>query len=148
MARGDSKKVAEYDFRSGRGDYNNATDTFSWLLVTDTYASIDANTVLNAASFTAVTPAGEYAGKTAVTGRTWTRTAAVSTLNFDDISFAANPANPVTARCLVILNDTSANDDAVKIVDLTTDGSTAVDLTQGFTYTVNAGGSFTVTANA
>ena len=147
MARGDSKKVSEYDLKSGDGAYNNSADTFSWLLVTDTFASIDANTALNAASFTAATIGGNYAGKTALTTVTWTRAANVSTLDYDDVTFAADGANPVDAKCLVILNDTSAADDAFKIVDLTTDGTTAVDLTQGFTMTINASGSGTITTN-
>jgi hypothetical protein len=149
MARGDSKKVSEYDFKSGAGAYSNSTDTFAYLLVTNTYASIDANTALNAASFTGATVGGNYAGKTALAGVTWTRAANVSTLDFDNISITANAGNPTDAKCLVILNDTSAADDAFKIVDLTTDGTTAVDLTAGdFTYTVNASGSATVTTNA
>ena len=149
MARGDSKKVSEYDFKSGEGAYNNSSDTFAYLLVTNTYASIDANTALNAASFTGATVGGNYAGKTALTGVTWTRAANVSTLDFiNGISITANGSNPTDAKCLVILNDTSAADDAFKIVDLTTDGTTAVDLTAGdFTYTVNASGSATVTTN-
>ena len=148
MARGDSKKVSEYDLKSGDGAYNNSSDTFAYLLVTNTYASIDANTALNAASFTGATVGGNYAGKTALTGVTWTRAANVSTLDFNDISIAADGSNPTEAKCLVILNDTSAADDAFKIVDLTTDGATAVDLTAvDFTYTVNASGSATVTTN-
>ena len=147
MARGDSKKVSEYDLKSGDGAYNNSSDTFAWLLVTDTYASIDEDTALNAASFTAATIGGNYAGKTALTTVTWTRAANVSTLDYDDVTFAADGANPVDAKCLVILNDTSAADDAFKIVDLTTDGTTAVDLTQGFTMTINASGSGTITTN-
>lgn len=148
MARGDSKKVSEYDLKSGDGAYNNSSDTFAYLLVTNTFASIDANTALNAASFTGATVGGNYAGKTALAGVTWTRAANVSTLDFNDISIAADGSNPTDAKCLVILNDTSAADDAFKIVDLTTDGTTAVDLTAGdFTYTVNASGSATVTTN-
>ena len=148
MARGDSKKVSEYDFRAGRGDYDNTADTFAWVLVTNAYASIDADTVLNLASFTQATIGGNYAGKTALANVTWSRAANVSTLDYDNVTFAADAANPTDARCLVILNDTSAADDALKIIDLTTDGTTAVDLTQGFTYTVNANGSVTVTTNA
>ncbi len=147
MARGDSKNVAEYDLRSGDGAYNNSADAFAFLLVTNTFASLDANTVLNAASFTGATIGGNYAGKTALAGVTWTRAANVSKLDYTDITFAADGANPIDAKCLAILNDTSAADDCLKIVDLTTDGTTAVDTTQGFTLTVNAAGAFTITAN-
>ena len=149
MARGDSKKVSEYDLKSGDGAYNNSSDTFAYLLVTNTYASIDADTALNAASFTGATVGGNYAGKTSLANVTWTRLTNVSTFNFDDIPILSNAGNPTDAKCLVILNDTSAADDAMKIVDLTTDGSTPVDLTAGdFTYTVAVAGSATVTTNA
>ncbi len=149
MAQGDAKKFAEYDLKSGNGAYNNSTDTFSWVLVTNTYVSIDANAATpNLASFTGATVGGNYAGKTALTGVTWSRTGAVSTLDFDDVTFAANAGNPTDACCLVIVNDTSVADDALRVTDLTTDGTTPVDLTQGFTLTVNASGAVTVTTNA
>lgn len=149
MAQGTAKKFSEYDFKSGEGDYKNSTDTFSWVLITDTYASIDADAVnAKLADFTAATVGGNYAGKTALTGVTWTRSGAVSTLDYDDITFAANASNPIDAKCLLIINDTSASDDALRVTDLTTDGTTAVDLTQGFTLTVNAIGAVTVTTNA
>ena len=149
MAQGTAKKFSEYDFKSGKGDYNNSTDTFSWLLITDTYTSIDEDaTNAKLADFTAATVGGNYAGKTALTNVTWTRSGAVSTLDYDDITFAANASNPIDAKCLLIINDTSAADDALRVTDLTTDGTTAVDLTQGFTLTVNASGAITVTTNA
>lgn len=148
MAQGDSKLVAEYDYQSGLGTYNNSTDTFAWLLVTNTYASLDANTVLNAASVTGATVGGNYAGKTALSSVTWARSSAVTTLDAANVTFAANASNPTDACCMVIMNDTATNDPLLKIIDLTTDGSTPVDLTQGFTITFNASGLYTVTANA
>lgn len=149
MAQGDSKKFSEYDFKSGTGNYNNSTNTFSYVLVTDTFASINAdmaNPVIS--SFTAATVGGNYAGKTALAGTVWSRTANVSSLKYDPITFAANAANPVDAKCLVIINDTSATDDGLRVTDLTTDGTTAADLTQGFTMTANAAGAITITTNA
>lgn len=149
MAQGTSKKFSEYDFKSGEGDYKNSTDTFSWILITDTFASINAdvsNPVIG--NFTAATIGGNYAGKTALTGLAWTRSGAVSTLDYNDITFAANAGNPIDAKCLLVINDTSATDDGLRVTDLTTDGTTAVDLTQGFTLTVNASGAVTVTTNA
>lgn len=149
MAQGESKKFSEYDFKSGEGSYNNSTDTFSFLLITDTFASIDAN-IANPVigDFTPATVGGNYAGKTALTGTVWSRAGAVSKLVYDQITFAANAGNPIDARCLLMINDTSATDDALRVTDLTTDGTTPVDLTQGFTMTVNAAGAVTVTTNA
>lgn len=149
MAQGDAKAFAEYDKKLGEKEYDNSTDTFSWVLITDDYASIDANMVNpTLASFTQATVGGNYAGKTALTGSSWTRSGAVSTIDFDDITFAADASNPTDAKCLLIINDTDADDDAFRVTDLTTDGTTAVDLTQGFTFTFNAAGTHTLTTNA
>jgi hypothetical protein len=149
MAQGDSKKFSDYDLKSGKAAYNNSTNTFSWILITDTFASVDANSVDPViGDYTAATIGGNYAGKTALTSVTWVRAAAISTLDYDNITFAANASNPIDAKCLLVINDTSATDDALRVTDLTTDGTTAVDLTQGFTLTVNASGAVTVTTNA
>lgn len=145
-----SKKFSEYDLKSGNGAYNNSTDTFSYILITDTYASIDANAANPIiGSFTPATVGGNYTGKTAMTGVTWTRAGSVSKLIYDPITFAADPANPTDARCLLMVNDTSATDDALRVTDLTSDGTTAVDLAdKTFSFTMNASGAVTVTTNA
>ena len=141
MARGDSKRASAYEYNKGLGAYNNSTDVFSWSLVTDTYASIDVNAAsLNMSDLTLVTSSGNYVAGTTLANTTWTQTTDTSTLDGDDFSFAADGANPTTGRCLVIYNNTSASDDIVKVVDITTDGTTQVDTTQGFTYTVNVDG--------
>ena len=75
-----------------------------------------------------------------IANTSWVQSGDTSTLDGDDFSFAADALNPTTVKCLVIFNDTSASDDILKIVDITTDGTTDVDTTQGFTYTVNADG--------
>lgn len=147
MAQGDSKICAEYDFQAYNGRYNHSTDTFAYLLVTNAYGDINANTALNAASFTPATVGGNYAGKTALSNATWARSGAVSTLDADNISIAADAGNPTDAKCLVILNDTSASDDCYEVFDLTEDGTTAVSLVNGFTFNFNANGATTVTTN-
>ena len=147
MAQGDSKICAEYDFQAYNGRYNHSTDTFAYLLVTNAYGDINANTALNAASFTPATAGGNYAGKTALTNVTWVRSGAVSTLDADNISIAADAGNPTDVKCLVILNDTSASDDCYEVFDLTEDGATAVSLVNGFTFNFNANGATTVTTN-
>lgn len=149
MAQGDAKKFSEYDYKSGNGAYNNSSDTFAWVLITDAYGDIDADMATpNLAAFTAATVGGNYAGKTALSSVTWTRSGAISTLDYADITFAANASNPTDAKCLLVINDTSAADDGLRVTDLTTDGTTAVDLTQGFTLTVDASGAVTVETNA
>lgn len=148
MARGDSKNMSEYDFRSGRGEHNNATDTFNYVFVTEQFSAVDANTASASLSdFTQVPSSGNYVANSALANPSWTRSANVSTLDFDDFSIAADAANPTTALSMIIYNGTSANDTVKKIIDLTTDGSTAVDMTQGYTHQFNASGSATVTTN-
>ena len=125
MAVGDSKRTSEYDFQQGLGTYNNNTNTFKWVFVTEGYSSIDADTAdIALSNFTKVASAGAYVQDSTLANSDWTRSGAVSTFDFDDFSFAANGANPTTAKTLLIYNDTSAGDDVYKIVDLTTDGGT------------------------
>jgi hypothetical protein len=147
MARGDSKRFSEYDLESGNGTYNNSSDVFKWVIVTESYSATDADVLSpQLSSFTQEPSAGLYVANETITNTTWTRTDAVSTLDGDDFSFAANASNPVGGKCILIYNDTSPNKDALEIVDLTTDGgTTAADTTQGLTYTVAATGITKVT---
>lgn len=147
MAQGDTKICAEYDFQAYNGRYNHSTDTFAYLLVTNAYGDINANTALNAASFTPATVGGNYVGKTALTNVTWARNGSASTFDADNISIASAAGNPTDAKCLVVLNDTSSADDCYQIFDLTTDGATAVDLRNGFSFNFNADGAAAVTTN-
>lgn len=148
MARGDSKKFAAYENAKGDGDYNNSADTFAFSFITETFAAVDANALsASLGDFTAVASSGNYVAGTAIANTTWTQVGDTSTLDGDGITFAADPANPTTARCMVIYNDTSVGDSAFVVVDLTTDGSTPVDTTQGFTANI-PNGIATVQANA
>ena len=147
MARGDSKASAAYNQNAYNGAYNHSTDTIAWSLVSNTYASIDVNAAsLALADLTIIASAGNYVAGTAWAGKTWAKSGATSTLDGDNITVAADAANPVTACCIAFYNDTSATDDVICVVDITTDGTTPVDLTNGFTDTI--AGLIQVTANA
>ena len=147
MARGDSKRFSEYDLESGNGTYNNSTDVFKWVIITDSFTATDADMASpQLSSFTQVASAGLYVANTTIANTTWARAGAISTLDGDDYSFAADGANPTTGKSILIYNDTSPNKDGLEIVDLTTDGGTTpADTTQGLTYTVAAGGISKVT---
>jgi hypothetical protein len=149
MALGDSKRTSEYDYQQGLGTYNNNTDVFKYVIITESYSAIDANaTAIGIANFTKVASSGNYVQDTTLANSTWTRAANVSKLGFDDFNFAADGANPTTGKTIAIYNDTSAGKDVYKFVDLTADGGTTpADTTLGLNYTVNAGGSGTVTTN-
>ena len=148
MAAGDSKLAQEYPLQAGKGVYNNSTDTFRIFFCSDTYASIDATqTPFNLSDVTQVGGGNFPIAGIVLTSVTWTRSGAVSTLDYADLTtIAKNASNPATIRTAVIVNDTSASDDIYKVVDLTADGSTAIDVVNNdFDYAVNASGSVTGT---
>lgn len=146
MALNDTKTFSAYPQESGEGAYDNSTDIFKWVFITDVYSSIDANGAdPKLADFTQVASAGNYVANSTIANTTWTRGTTDTTLNGDSWSFAADGANPITAKTILIYNDTSADKSALKIVDLTTDnGVTAANTTQGFTYNINASGIYKV----
>lgn len=148
MAAGDSKLAHEYPLRAGDGEYENSTDTFKIYFCSDTYASIDENaSPLNLSGVTQVGGGNFPIGGVTLTSVTWTRSGAVSTLDYADLTtIAKNASNPAAIRTAVIVNDTSTSDDIYKVVDLTSDGTTAIDVVNNdFDYSVNASGSITGT---
>ena len=143
MALSDSKKASSYDFGKGQKEYNNSTDVFKWVFITETYASIDANAATaQIANYTKVASSGNYVQDTTLANTTWAKSGAVGTLSADSFNFAADPANPNPVNTLAIYNDTSTNKDIVCFVDLA-----AGDTTLGFNYTVSGSGIATTTTN-
>ena len=148
MAAGDSKLAQEYPLQAGNGAYNNSTDVFRIFFCSNTYSAVDATQVaFNLSKVTQVGGGNFPISGIVLTGVTWTRSGAVSTLDYDNlVTIAKDPANPTTIRTAVIVNDTSTSDDIYKVVDLTADGTTAIDVVNNdFDYTVNASGSMTGT---
>jgi len=150
MALSDSKKTSEYDLDKGNGSYNNSTDVFKWVILTNSYTTIDANAAnVGISNYAKVSSAGNYVQDTTLANTTWTKSGAVSTLNGDSFNFAADGSNPTTGKTIAIYNDTSSNKDVAVFVDMTTDGGTTpADTTLGLNYTVNASGIATTTTNA
>ena len=150
MALSDSKKTSEYDLDKGNGEYNNSSDVFKWVILTDSYSVIDEEAAdVGISNYTKVSSAGNYVQDATIANTTWTKSASISTLNGDSFNFAADGSNPVTGKTVAIYNDTSTNKDVVCFVDMTTDGGTTpADTTLGFNYTVNASGIATTTTNA
>lgn len=148
MAAGDSKLSNVYINNMGDGEYDLSADTFKLYFCSDTYASIDEDAATLDLSDVTQVGGGNFpiAGVT-LTSVTWTRSGAVSTFDYADLTtIDKNASNPTTIKTAVIVNDTSASDDIYKIVDLTSDGSTAIDVVNNdFDYSVNASGSMTAT---
>ena len=149
MALSDSKKTSEYDYQAGLGTYNNSTDVFKWVIITDSYTAIDATaTAVGIANYTKVASAGLYVQDTTLASSAWTKSGAVSKLDYADFSFAADGSNPITGKTIAVYNDTSTNKDVYKFIDITADGgTTAADTTLGLNFTVNAGGAGTITTS-
>lgn len=142
MARGDSKQFSYYNDLMGEGVIDHTSDVLKWVFITESYASVVTSTVdAKLSDFTQVASSGNYVANSTIANTTWTFDGSQSTLDGDDWTFAADPSNPTTARCVLIYNDSTVSKNALKVVDLTTDGTTPVDTTTGaFTYTVNASG--------
>ena len=153
MARGDLKTFDYYPYNAGLKLYNNSTDSFKYAIVTDTYASVLKTAVDPVlADFTDVGTGGNYtAGGNALAGVAWTIgvvAAGVTGLDFTDVSLSKAAGNPTTGKTLLILNST-ATSRCYHAIDLTTDGTTAVDLVNNdLTVTFNANGTVNATVTA
>ena len=148
MAAGDSKLAQEYPLQAGKGEYNNSSNTFRIFFCSDTFAAIDATqTPFNLSDVTQVGGGNFPIAGVVLSSITWTRSGAVSTLDYADLAtIVKNASNPATIRTAVIVNDTSTSDDIYKVVDLTSNGTTAIDVVANdFDYAVNAAGSVTGT---
>jgi hypothetical protein len=145
MAAGDSKIFNDFGLKLGKKAYDLSSDAFAISFVADTYASIDADaTDPNISGFTPLV-GGNFVAATTLTSVTWTRTSGVSKFDYADLTtIAKNASNPATIRCALIKH--TASGDLYKAIDLTSDGTTAIDVVNNdFDYTVNAGGSSTLT---
>ena len=153
MARGDLKTFDYYPYNAGLKLYNNETDSFKYAIVTDAYAAVlktAVDPVLT--SFTEVGAGGNYsAGGNALAGVAWTIgvvAAGVTALNFTGVSMPKAAGNPTTGKTVLIINSTATNR-GYHAIDLTSDGTTAVDLVNNdLTITFNANGTVNATVTA
>jgi hypothetical protein len=141
MAAGDSKLFNEYVLKERRGDYSQS-DTWSLAFVSDTYASINADNANPNLSVVTVTSGGNVSSSYTLTGVAYSRATSTITFSANNIGqILKDAANPSDVRCAVIYNDTSTSDDLVQVFDMTSDGSTALDLVNNdFTFSFAASG--------
>ena len=146
MAAGDSKIFNEYVLQERKGTYDEA-DAWRLSFVSDTFASVSADLATPTISSVTVTSGGNVAASYLLASVAYTR--ATNVIKFDATDLAQilkNASNPTDVRCAVVYNDTEAGDPLVQIFDMTTDGSTALDLINNdFTFTFGAGGINTAT---
>lgn len=149
MARGDLKTFSQYPYKAGLGSYNNSTDTFKLALLSDAYGDISADdATANLSAFNEVAAGGQYsAGGNALPGNTWSITGGVTKLDFTDFSMSKGQGNPVGVKTALIINSTSGSD-AYHVIDLTTDGVTAIDVQNNdLNITLNANGTVNITVS-
>lgn len=147
MAAGDNKIFRDFVLKVNEGAYNEA-DTWSIAFVSNTYASVDINTTNpRLATTVSVVSGGNIPASTNLASFAINRSGGTITFDAaDPATFQKAGANPTTVRCLVVYNNTSANDDLVCIYDLTTDGTTALDLVNNdLTFSFGASGIITAT---
>lgn len=153
MARGDLKTFQYYPYNAGRKLYDNVNDSFKYAIITDAYSSVNVATVdPTLASFTEVAAGGNYtAGGNALPGNIWSIGSVapgVTGLDFTDISLLKDAGNPTTGRTLII-NNTTAGDRSYHAIDLTDDGTTAVDLVNNdLTVTFDSNGTVNISVTA
>ena len=147
MAQGQLKVFAYYPYQAGLGAYNNSTDTFKLALLTDAIGDIDENQVSpTLASFNEASGGGQYsAGGNALPGASWNFNAGVTNQDFTDFSMNKGQGNPTGVKTALIINSTAGNH-AINVIDLTTDGTTAIDVQNNdLNIQFNADGTFEVT---
>ena len=140
MAAGDTKAFNDAVLKTRQGDYSD-TDTYQVVFLSDTYATVNTDlTNPTLASFTA-TSGGNVAASYTLTGVSVTRAANVITFDAADIgTITKNALNPADLRCALLINQTVSND-AIQVWDMTSDGTTALDLVNNdFTFSFNVNG--------
>lgn len=145
MAAGDAKYFRDFILKNNRGDYA-VGDTWTLAFISDQYSTVNADATNPVLADVTVVSGGNVAAAYNLASFTITR--ATTTITFDaaDIGQILKDAGNPSPRCAVIYNNTSASDDLVQVYDLTTDGTTALDLVNNdFTFSFGAGGILTAT---
>lgn len=146
MAAGDNKIFRDFVLKVNEGAYNEG-DTWTLAFVSNTYASVSVDAANPQLSTVTVTSGGNVAASYNLASFAITRSTTTITFDAADIgTITKSGTNPADVRCAVIYNNTSVNDDLMCIFDLTTDGTTALDLVNNdLAFTFGAGGIITAT---
>jgi hypothetical protein len=145
MAAGDSKLYRDAVLKINEGAYSEG-DVWTLAFVSDTYATLSANAANPVLADVTVVSGGNVAASYNIASFTITRSAGTITFDGADIGTITKNASNPSPRCAVLYNNTSASDDLINAWDLTTDGSTALDLVNNdFTFSFGASGILTAT---
>jgi len=145
MAQG-SVKVFDEAIELLAEGWNMGSDSFKVALLSTQYGSVAVSTATPTVSdFTECSAGGGYT--TGGEAATVTSSEASGTytfrLNASITWTSAGSGDPTDVRTAVVVNDTDASDTLVCAIDMTTDGTTALDMTSG-DITINAGDLFTI----
>jgi hypothetical protein len=147
MAAGDSKLYRDAVLKINEGTYSEG-DVWTLAFVSDTYATLSANATNPVLADVTVVSGGNVAAAYNIASFTITRSAGTITFDGTDIGTITKNASNPSPRCAVLYNNTSASDDLINAWDLTTDGSTALDLVNNdFTFSFGASGILTATVD-
>lgn len=141
MAQGDAKLLSDFILKVNKGDYDE-TDTFAIAFLSDAYSTVDTDATNPQLSGYTVTSGGNIPASTTLANVTITRALTTVSFNADSpATFLKDALNPADARTIVVYDNTSANDDLIVAFDLTTDGTTPLDLVNNdLTFSFGAGG--------
>ena len=145
MASGDTKAFNDAVLKSKKGVYAEA-NVWEIVFLSDTYASVNTDlTNPTSASFTPVS-GGNVAASYTLGSIVIDRTANVIKFDAADIpKILKSATNPSTVKTALLRNATVTND-AIQVWDMTTDGTTPLDLVNNdFTFSFGVGGISTVT---
>jgi hypothetical protein len=146
MAAGDAKIFNEFVLKERNQTYG-VSDVKSLSFVSNTFASVSADLANPNLSSVTVVSGGNVAAAYTLGSAVMSRATNVIKFDATDIgSITKNASNPTGVRCAVVYNNTSAADDLIQIYDLTSDGSTALDLVNNdFVFSFGAAGINTAT---
>lgn len=148
MAAGDSKLFRDFVLKQMQGDYSD-TDVYKLVFVTNQYSTINADATSPVIGSVTAASGGNVAASYTLASFAVTRATTTITVDAADIgTISKHASNPATIKSAIIYNDTSATDDLVQAFDLTSDGSTAIDLVNNdLAFTFGAAGLMTATVS-
>jgi hypothetical protein len=141
MSQGTGILFNDYVLKERKQTYA-ITDDYFLAFISNAIGDIDFDAVDPVLADLTVTSGGNVAASYALASPTFSRVGAVVKFDVTDIAkILKDVGNPTDIRGCVVYNITSASNDLVQVHDLTTDGTTAIDIvTQDFTFAFGAAG--------
>ena len=140
MAAGDTKLFNEFVLKDREGKYT-LMDTWQISFISDTFASVSSDLANPTTASVTITSGGNVAASYTLANKSLSRSTSLITFDADDIGQIAKDAlNAADVRCAILVNVTSGNE-LSQIWDMTSDGTTPLDLVNNdFTFNFGAAG--------